>query len=110
MSYLQTALKIVKQDPEPKTERIRLVEKKALPMTEARRQSLQSVMDITILTARNRIIKAHKGRQYKATDESRTAEATIERLQHEVLNGQTSLAEYRAACERWARICINEKA
>jgi hypothetical protein len=111
MSYLKTALKVVKQDHKPEAElKIRLVEKKSLPMTEARRQSLQTVMDATILTARDRIIESHKGRQFRATDESRKAEQEIERLQHEVLSGKSSLAEYRNACALWARICVNEKA
>jgi hypothetical protein len=109
MSYLKTALKVVKQDHKPEAElKIRLVEKKSLPMTEARRQSLQTVMDATILTARDRIIESHKGRQFRATDETRKAEASIEHLHQEVLNGQSSLAEYQTACERWARLCVSE--
>lgn len=73
---------------------------------EARCQSLQEVMDVIILNARDRIIKAHRGRQYEATDEIRPAERNIERLQLDVMNGQAKLSEYQAPCERWVSLTI----
>jgi len=109
MSYLKTALKVVKQDQEPKTEtKIRLVEKKSLPMTEARLESLQAVMDAIILTSRDRIIEAHQGRQYKANDEIRKAEHEIEELQREVLTGQVQLADFQKAVKTWELVCLEE--
>jgi hypothetical protein len=68
----------------------------------------EEAMTVMILNARDRIIESHKGRQFRATDETRKAEASIEHLHQEVLNGQSSLAEYQTACERWARLCVSE--
>jgi hypothetical protein len=74
----------------------------------ARNESLQEVVDAILLTARDRIIEAQEGRQYKATDEIRKAEHEIEGLQKEVMSGQANLSDFREATERWARICTTE--
>jgi hypothetical protein len=78
--------------------------KKGTP--EARRQSLEDVIYATILDAHARIIKARQGQPYVATDEIRKAEQDINKLQHEIMNGQAMLSDYQTACDRWVSMMI----
>jgi hypothetical protein len=123
MSYLQEALKAVKQDQAAGIEtKISLV-KKALPATESlwvnphaqgspntRRQSLEEVMDAIVLTVRDRVVEAHKGRQFVSNDLIRHAEDRIEEVQEKVLTGETGLQHYSEAVKSWERLCLTEYA
>lgn len=116
MSYLETALRAVKQDQQPdERQKIRLVKKpqssifeeilgknqhpKGTP--EARQESLEETMAAILLDARNRIIETYKGRQYKPTDEIRQAENNIDDLYRQTKEGKASIAEFRAAVNQW---------
>jgi len=101
MSYLQTALKVVKQDDAQKTEsKIRLIEKQT-----PRTKSIEDILDAILFSARDRISEAYKGKQYHATDEIRGIENEIDRLYKAVLKNQASLSDFQNACERWFLIC-----
>jgi len=54
-----------------------------------------------MLSARDRAIKLRNGKQTILTDEIIDVEGEIERLQHEVLNGNANLSDFQAACDRW---------
>ena len=104
MSYLQAALKVIKQEDIPKTEpTIRLIKKQTSMI---RPESLEEVLNAIVLASCNRIIEALKGKQYRASDAIRKTEEDVNHLYHEVLNGQASLVEYQAACKRWERLFI----
>lgn len=75
-------------------------------MTKARRQSLDDVIYAIILDAHSRIIKARQGQPYMSNDEIRKTEQDINRLQHEVMNGQAMLSDYQVACDRWVSMMI----
>jgi hypothetical protein len=65
----------------------------------------EEAMTAIILNARDRIIEVHKGRQYRASDEIRAAEREIERIQHDVMNGQAQLDDFQKAVNAWERVC-----
>ena len=70
------------------------------PMTEARRRSLEDVMEATLLCCRDQIIK--EGR-WDASDATREAERMIEAIYLSVTVGTGKLLDFRAACEDWKR-------
>ena len=65
------------------------------PMTEARRRSLEDVMEATLLCCRDQIIK--EGR-WDASDATREAERRIEEMYESVMAGRGKLLDFRAAC------------
>jgi len=68
---------------------------------EGRRHTLEAVMfEITLKGVEN-ISAAYRGGVYRPSDATRAAEREVERLQHEVLDGRSSLAEYEDAVARW---------
>ena len=70
------------------------------PMTEARRRSLEDVMEATLLCCRDQINR--EGR-WKASDATREAERMIEAIYLSVTVGTGKLLDFRAACEDWKR-------
>lgn len=102
MSYLQTALKVVKKDtsgnPQPT---IRLIEKQT-----PRDKTIEDILDEIICTTMDRIIEMYKGRQYHATDEIRQAEDETDRIYKAVLQGQASIAEFQEKVNIWERRAI----
>lgn len=98
MSYLQMALKAVKQERQSGEDpKIKLVK----AMTEVRRQSLEDVMTAILLDARNRIIETHQVRQYQAVERMKQMEQNIDRLWNEVMSGSAKLEDFRTACGNW---------
>ena len=63
--------------------------------------SLEEILDSILMDSRNKIIEAHNGRQYHATDEIRALESEINRLYRAVLNGQGRLSELQRVCHKW---------
>lgn len=86
--------------------KIKPFEPEPTPMTEDGRQSLKMIMDAAIRKARDEIIKACKGRQFKANDEIRRAERDIEILQVKVFTREVNVQDYTATCQRWADVSI----
>jgi len=101
MSYLQTALKVPKQELEQEEnarQEINLVKK---GMAKDRRSTLEATMDTIMLSARDRVIRIRNGKQTSPNKEIVSVESEIERLQHDVMNGRATLADFQAACDRW---------
>lgn len=67
--------------------------------------NLEETLDSILFNARDRIVNANDGSQYKANDEIRAVEDEINRLYKAVLNGQESLSDFPNACEKWVLIC-----
>lgn len=102
MSYLQTALKVIKHNDTQKPEhKIRLIEKQTREAP-----SLEDTLDKIISETMDRIIKRHKGRQYQSNAEIRQAENEIDRIYRAVLEGQASLSEFQDAVNTWERRTI----
>jgi len=80
MSYLQSALEVIKQDTTP-----------------------EESLDTILVDSVNRIIERNKGMQYKTTEEIKKAEEEADRIYKAVLEGQVSLPEFQDACKRWER-------
>ena len=70
------------------------------PMTEARRRSLEDVMEATLLCCRDQIIK--EGR-WNSSDATREAERRIDEIYESVMAGRGKLLDFRAACEDWMK-------
>lgn len=116
MSYLQTALKVVKEDQNKREEpKIRLVSKKTAPIDQeeviwrnpfpqgtpaARRHSLEELMTEILLSTRERSITNHQMKDNETSERSRNEEKDVDRLREDVIQGTASLADYRMACEK----------
>jgi|GEM_PF-2573034 len=109
MSYLQSALKISKQEQfdRPATN-IRLVEKAAFPMTKGRRQTLELTMEAVIAKALDEIAEACNGRQLKSGESITQAEDDITLSYKEVLKGERNIQDYLNAVKSWKEISIAE--
>lgn len=68
--------------------------------------SLEEILDSILKESMDKIIEAHKGRQYHATYEIRTSEDEIDSLYEAVLNGQESLSDFQDAVNIWERRAI----
>jgi hypothetical protein len=66
--------------------------------------SLEERLDSILWESRDKIIEAHKGRQYRANDETRGIEEETDRLYKEVLNGQAELEDFMNACINWEKV------
>lgn len=68
------------------------------PMTEARRRSLEDVMEAILLTTRDQIIQ---GRKWRHSTETRALELEIDRRYSDVLAGKGKLIDFSEACKKW---------
>lgn len=66
---------------------------------------LEEILDSILKESMDKIIEAHEGRQYHATDEIKALEDEIDRLYKAVLSGQGSLSDFQSACQKWFLIC-----
>ncbi len=70
----------------------------AVPMTQARSDSLSDVMTATCDAAVKEIINIGK---WTETDVTRNLEKDIVKVQKEVMSGRGKLIDFRQACQRW---------
>ncbi len=68
--------------------------------------SLEDILDSILNESMSKIIEAHEGRQYHATDEIRTSEDEIDRMYKAVLKSQGSLSGFQDAVNIWERRAI----
>jgi hypothetical protein len=68
--------------------------------------NIEEILDSILKESMDKIIEAHEGRQYHATDEIRASEDEIDRLYKAVLSGQGSLSDFQNAVNIWERRAI----
>lgn len=68
--------------------------------------TLEKTLDAILQASIARIIEAHKGRQYRASDEIRSIEEEIDRIYRAVLNGQANISDFQDAIHAWERRTI----
>jgi len=74
----------------------------------SRCHSLEAVMDAVMISARNEIIAAYSGKQFRSNDEIDSVESMITEVYHKVLKGEAELREFKAIVRKWVTLCINE--
>ena len=77
-----------------------------VPIGKIKPTTLENTLDAILQASIARIIKAHKGRQYRASDEIRGIEDEIDRLYRAVLSGQASISDFQNAVNVWERRTI----
>jgi len=109
MSYLQEALKVYSQEQigRPKSG-IRLVEKKAAPLTKGRQQTIEMLVNAVIANSLNEITKACNGNQFRWNTDIRNAEDNITLLYKKVMNGEGSLQDLLDVIKLWKELSLTE--
>ncbi len=108
MSYLQAALKVESQNKINRPANIRLVEKKATPITKGRQESLEAILESVIAQALDEIVTACNGKQFRSSDKIIQAEGNVTVIYKKVLGGESTLDEFKNAVGQWEAFSITE--
>jgi len=75
---------------------------------EAQHHSREAIMDAVMISAKNEIVAAYSGKQFRSNDGINSVESMITEIYHKVLKGEAKLREFNESVRKWVTLCINE--